>query len=86
MHGPMSQGEIQNIFTAPPYWSFCWASGLALAQWILDNPKHVADKQVIDVGAGSGIVALAAKLAGAKTVVSCDLDPMALALTLNLIN
>ena len=74
----MSQEEIQNIFTAPPYWSFCWASGLALAKWILDNPEQVKYKRIIDVGAGSGIVALAAKLAGAKTVVACDLDPNAL--------
>lgn len=78
MHRPMSQEEIQNIFIAPPYWSFCWASGLALAQWILKHPEQVAGKRIIDVGAGSGIVALAAKLAGAKTVVACDLDPNAL--------
>ena len=78
MHRPMSQDEVQNIFAAPPYWSFCWASGLALAQWLLANPQQVADKRVIDVGSGSGIVALAAKLAGAHTAVACDLDPTAL--------
>lgn len=78
MHRPMSQEEVQNIFAAPPYWSFCWASGLALAQWLLANPAVVSGKRVIDVGAGSGIVALAAKLAGAARVVACDLDPTAL--------
>jgi len=78
MHRPMSPDEVQAIFTAPPYWSFCWASGLALAQWLLEHPEQVAGKRVIDVGAGSGIVALAAKLAGAAQVVACDLDPVAL--------
>ena len=78
MHRPMSQEEVQNIFAAPPYWSFCWASGLALAQWLLAHPEQVAGKRVIDVGAGSGIVALAAKRAGAAHVVACDLDPVAL--------
>lgn len=78
MHRPMSHDEVQNIFAAPPYWSFCWASGLALAQWLLAHPEQVAGKRVIDVGSGSGIVALAAKLAGAHSVVACDLDPVAL--------
>ena len=78
MQRPFSPEETQRLLEAPPYWCFCWASGLALARWILQHPEQVADKQVIDVGAGSGIVALAAKLAGAKSVVACDLDPIAL--------
>lgn len=78
MQRRMTDEETQRLINDPPYWSFCWASGLALAQWILNNPTQVQDKRVIDFGAGSGIVALAAKLAGAKTVVACDLDPNAL--------
>lgn len=70
--------ETQRLLAEPPYWCFCWASGLALAQWILQHPEHVAGKRVIDVGAGSGIVALAAKYAGAQIAVACDLDPIAL--------
>lgn len=70
--------ETQRLLTEPPYWCFCWASGLALAQWILQHPEQVAGKRVIDVGAGSGIVALAAKYAGAQIAVACDLDPIAL--------
>ena len=73
-----SPQETQLLLDEPPYWCFCWASGLALAQWILQHPEQVAGKRIIDVGAGSGIVALAAKLAGASTVVACDLDPVAL--------
>lgn len=78
MQRRMSDEETQRLINDPPYWSFCWASGLALAKWILDNPEQVQGKRIIDMGAGSGIVALAAKLAGADTVVACDLDPNAL--------
>ena len=78
MQRPFSAEETQRLLDEPPYWCFCWASGLALAQWILQHPEQVAGKRVIDVGAGSGIVALAAKLAGAKNAVACDLDPIAL--------
>lgn len=78
MQRPFSPQETQRLLDQPPYWCFCWASGLALAQWILDNPEQVAGKRIIDVGAGSGIVALAAKLAGAHRAVACDLDPIAL--------
>lgn len=78
MQRQFSPQETQRLLDEPPYWCFCWASGLALAQWILQHPELVAGKRVIDVGAGSGIVALAAKLAGARTVVACDLDPTAL--------
>lgn len=78
MQRQFSAEETQQLLADPPYWCFCWASGLALAQWILKHPEQVAGKRVIDVGAGSGIVALAAKYAGAHTVVACDLDANAL--------
>jgi predicted nicotinamide N-methyase len=60
---------------APPFWAFCWASGQALARHVLDHPDLVRGKRVVDLGTGSGIAALAAARAGAKTVVALDLDP-----------
>lgn len=60
---------------APPFWAFCWGSGQALARTLLDHPDRVRDKHVVDLGTGSGIAALAAARAGAKTVVALDLDP-----------
>ncbi|MEB3766137.1 class I SAM-dependent methyltransferase [Acinetobacter sp. MD2] len=70
---------IRQIWNNTPYWIFCWASGLAMAQWLLENPKHVQGKTVLDFGAGSGVVAIAAKMAGAKRVICCDIDPISLA-------
>jgi predicted nicotinamide N-methyase len=61
---------------APPFWAFCWGSGQALARYLLDNPKRVRDKHVVDLGTGSGIAALAAAHAGASTILALDLDPM----------
>jgi predicted nicotinamide N-methyase len=38
----------------------------------------VRGKRVLDFGAGSGVVAIAAAKAGALEVVACDLDPLAI--------
>lgn len=71
--------ETRRILEEPPYWCFCWASGLAMARWLAERPEWVAGKRVLDFGAGSGIAAIAAVKAGAREVVACDLDPLALA-------
>lgn len=64
----------------PPYWGVTWPGGEALARWILDHPAELAGRTVLDVGSGSGLVALAAARAGAR-VTACDIDPMALRAT-----
>ncbi len=70
-----SPDEIIAILEHTPYWGFCWGSGLALARFILENPEEVAGKRVIDFGAGSGVVAVAAAMMGAE-VIACDIDPI----------
>jgi predicted nicotinamide N-methyase len=66
---------------SPPYWAFCWGSGQALARFLLDHPEEVRDRRVVDLGAGSGVVAVAAAMAGARSVVAVDTDPAALSAT-----
>lgn len=61
-----------------PYWGFAWSAGQALARHLLDHPDIVRDKRVHDCGAGSGIAAIAAALAGARSVVASDMDATAL--------
>nr|WP_305119374.1 50S ribosomal protein L11 methyltransferase [Stutzerimonas decontaminans] len=79
MDRAFSPEETRRILEDPPYWSFCWASGLVLARWLAENPEWVRGKRVLDFGAGSGVAAIAAAKAGAAEVVACDLDPLALA-------
>lgn len=78
LEGPLSHEEAQAVVEEPAYWSFCWASGQVLADWILGHPELVAGKRVLDFGCGSGVVAIAAARAGAAEVIACDLDPAAL--------
>ena len=63
----------------PPYWAFAWPGGQALARHILDNPEEVRERTVLDFGAGSGLVAIAAAKAGASCVVAAETDLLALA-------
>src|SRR5271163_1777455 len=63
----------------PPYWAFAWAGGQALARYLLDHPEMVAGRAVLDFGAGSGLVAIAAAKAGALSVTAADVDHFAAA-------
>jgi predicted nicotinamide N-methyase len=63
----------------PPFWAFAWAGGQALARYLLDHPEAVAGREVLDIGSGSGIVAIAAAKAGAKSVTAAEIDPFAAA-------
>lgn len=67
----LSQGENDRS----PYWAFVWGGGLALARHILNNPELVRGRTVLDIGSGSGLVAIAAKLAGAAEVTTMEIDP-----------
>ncbi|AHL76935.1 methyltransferase [Stutzerimonas stutzeri] len=79
MDRAFSPEETRRILEEPPYWCFCWASGLVLARWLAEHPEWVRGKRVLDFGSGSGVAAIAAAKAGALEVVACDLDPLALA-------
>jgi predicted nicotinamide N-methyase len=63
----------------PPYWAYQWAGGTVLARYVLDHPEVVAGLRVLDLGAGSGLVAIAAARAGARAVTAAEIDPHGLA-------
>lgn len=57
-----------------PYWAYCWAGGLALAQHFRAHPDLVAGRRVLDLGAGSGLVGIVAAQRGAS-VAAAEIDP-----------
>jgi len=63
----------------PPFWAFAWAGGQALARYILDHPAEIAGRSVLDFGAGSGLVAIAAAKSHATSVLAADIDHFAAA-------
>jgi predicted nicotinamide N-methyase len=63
----------------PPFWAAAWPGGQALARFVLDSPEVVAGRSVLDLGAGSGLVSVAARMSGAARVVASDIDPFGLA-------
>ena len=71
-----TEKDLAEANVAPPFWAFPWAGGQALAHYVLDNPETVRGKLVLDLASGSGLVAIAAALAGAAEVVANDIDPM----------
>ncbi|MCC6295570.1 MAG: 50S ribosomal protein L11 methyltransferase [Pseudomonadales bacterium] len=78
MARPLTEAETDAVWETPPYWSFCWGAGKVLAAHLLADPAAVAGRTVVDFGCGSGVVGIAAALAGAARVICCDSDPLAL--------
>ncbi len=57
-----------------PYWAYAWAGGLVLARHLQAHPATVQGARVVDLGAGSGLVGIAAAQAGAASVLAIDSD------------
>ena len=72
--------EAEEGTTLPaPYWATPWPGGQALARYVLDNPELVAGRRVLDLASGSGLVAIAAAIAGCADVTANDTDGYAIA-------
>ena len=72
-----TEEDLEKIGLPPPFWAFAWAGGQGLARYVLDNPDAFAGRRVLDFASGSGLVAIAARLAGAADVLAADIDPWA---------
>ena len=75
----LTEQEAGRTGLDPPFWAFAWAGGQALARYLLDHPKAVRGRNVIDIASGSGLVAIAAAKAGAAAVTAYDIDQLAVA-------
>lgn len=70
-----TEDELAAIGLPPPFWAFAWAGGQGLARYVLDHPETVRGRKILDFASGSGLVAIAAAMAGASSVVAADIDP-----------
>lgn len=59
-----------------PYWAVAWPGSQALARYVLDHPA-VSGRRVLDFASGCGVAAIAALVAGARSALAADLDPLA---------
>jgi predicted nicotinamide N-methyase len=79
-----TEEELGELGLPPPFWAFAWAGGQALARYVLDNPAVVEGRRVLDFASGSGLVAIAARKAGAAEAAASDIDLFAVeAIALN---
>ena len=74
-----TEADLDAVGLPPPFWAFAWAGGQALARYLLDRPGLVRGARVLDFASGSGLVAIAAVLAGAGAATANDIDAFALA-------
>ena len=76
-----TEKDLVELALPDPFWGFCWAGGQALARYLLDHAGPVFGKRVLVFGAGCGIEAIAAAMAGAAHVLAADIDPLAIEAT-----
>ena len=74
-----TEDELGEIGLPPPFWAFAWAGGQALARHVLDEAELVKGKRVVDLASGSGLVGIAARKAGAASVLAADIDAFSVA-------
>jgi predicted nicotinamide N-methyase len=72
-----TEEELGQMNVPPPFWAFAWAGGQAISRYLLDHPEMVAGRRVLDLGAGSGLCAIAALRAGAASALAADVDGLA---------
>ena len=72
-----TEAQLAETGLPPPFWAFAWAGGQGLARYLLDHRETVRGKRVLDFAAGSGLVGIAAMLAGAAEATCADIDPFA---------
>ncbi|XP_043252559.1 electron transfer flavoprotein beta subunit lysine methyltransferase-like [Colletes gigas] len=75
--------EMRRTVFTDPFWSIYWPGGQAIARFVLDERDRLfsyswnGEGEVLDVGAGCGAAAIAAKLVGTRKVIANDIDKVA---------
>lgn len=71
--------ELQEV-----YWGAIWSSAIVLANELLEGQVALPDDTILEIGCGTGLVSVAAALAGGPEtrVLATDIEPLALTLTM----
>lgn len=71
--------EKKQLCQGDPYGSVLWPAAISVAKHLLlDSDRLLKDQTVLELGAGTGLVSLAAALGGAKQVYATDYEPLPL--------
>ena len=70
----MTEEALGQMGVPPPFWAVAWAGGQGVARYVMDYRHEVANRTVLDMATGSGLVAIAAMKAGAKSALGADVD------------
>ncbi len=73
------QLETNDPDAALPYWAIAWGGGLAIGRYLRDHPEVVGGRRVFDLASGTGLCAIAAMRAGARSATGADIDGFAAA-------
>ncbi len=76
-HSAAPQSRLSRLTDSAPYWAYLWPGGAALIAHLAANPELARGKRVLDLGAGGGLVGIAALKLGAASVLASDIDPVA---------
>jgi predicted nicotinamide N-methyase len=76
-HSAAPQSRLSRLTDSAPYWAYLWPGGAALIAHLAANPELARGKRVLDLGAGGGLVGIAALKLGAASVMASDIDPVA---------
>jgi predicted nicotinamide N-methyase len=68
--------EALGVVVGPPFFALVWPGAQTLARALFAGRLELRDARVVDVGAGSGVAAVAAALCGARAR-AIDVDPLA---------
>jgi predicted nicotinamide N-methyase len=69
-----------------PYWSKIWPSSYALASWIQEQPRYIAGKDVLEIGAGIGLPSFIASTFATSVTISDHIREAITWIDLNIIN
>lgn len=76
-HAATPQSRLSRLADGAPYWAYLWPGGAALIAHLAATPDLAGGRRVLDLGAGSGLVGIAALKCGAASVLASEIDPVA---------